>query len=97
MNNKTWQQVLTEIWEQNRSNSETVFTLPEAIAELKKVINTEQNKQIIDAYHDKEENRKIGANMERETILELLEKEYNKAKNPEFKGGIAHCINILNG
>ena len=79
MNNKTWQQVLTEIWEQNRSNSETVFTLPEAIAELKKVINTEQNKQILEAYNNKEENRKIGANMERDRILEII----NNMKIPE--------------
>ena len=38
----------------------------------------------------------LQAQEEKETILELLEKEYNKAKNPEFKGGIAHCINLLN-
>ena len=87
----SWQEVLTEIWEKNRSNSEDVFTLPEAIAELEKVINTKQNKQILEAYHDKEENRKIGANMERERIMEIIKPCLDYCKEQNGRSDCKNC------
>ena len=49
-----------------------------------------ETKQILEAYHDKEANRQIGRNEERERIMEILKPCFDYCRE---QNGIAECKN----